>query len=228
MAHEGKNSLTPIRLTVEEMVARSHPSERLFLEQASQIVTDEVQSLERRVRAFSELSSEPPLRLEALDVNALAEDRIAFLRSAHPELSYRQNLALPAPFAFADADLLKGILTNLLENAADAAGHGGVIRVITELKGSHVDITVEDSGPGLSLLARETLFQPTISFKRAGMGLGLSIARRSAVLMGGDLELVTGSLGGAAFRIRLKELETQWQNESSSSTTKKTSAVPSV
>ena len=82
MAHEVKNSLTPIRLTVEEMVARSHPSERLFLDQASQIVTDEVQSLERRVRAFSELSSEPPLRLEALDVNALAEDRIAFLTFA--------------------------------------------------------------------------------------------------------------------------------------------------
>ncbi len=228
MAHEVKNSLTPIRLTVEEMVVRSHPSERIFLEQASQIVTDEVQSLERRVRAFSELSSEPPLLLEALDVNALAEDRIAFLRTAHPELSYRQKLAEPAPVAFADADLLKGILTNLLENAADAAGRGGVIRVITECKGTHIGITVEDSGPGLSLLARETLFQPTISFKRTGMGLGLSIARRSAVLMGGDLELVTSSLGGAAFRIRLKELETKWQNESSSSTTKKTSAVPSV
>jgi len=60
MAHEVKNSLTPIRLTVEEMVARSHPEDRPFLEQASQIVNEEVQSLERRVRAFSEFSSEPP------------------------------------------------------------------------------------------------------------------------------------------------------------------------
>ncbi len=225
MAHEVKNSLTPIRLTVEEMVARSHPDERVFLEQASQIVTEEVQSLERRVRAFSELSSEPPLELMDLDVNALVEERIAFLRSAHPEVIYRKKLDAQECWATADPDLLRGILTNLLENAAHAAG---VIQVSTRCTHAHLEILVEDSGPGLSLLAQETLFQPTISFKRSGMGLGLSIAKRSAVVMGGDLELVTGSLGGAAFRIQVKKANAQWQNESLSLTTKKISAVPYV
>lgn len=218
MAHEVKNSLTPIRLTVEEMMARSHPDERAFFEQASQIVTDEVQTLERRVRAFGELSSEPPLELVALDIDALVEERIEFLRNAHPEVIYRKDLKGEA--ATADADLLKGILTNLLENAAHAVGRGGVIRVVTAARGGAVEITIEDSGPGLSLLARESLFQPTISFKRSGMGLGLSIAKRSAMLMGGDLELVKSSLGGAAFRITI------WQNESLLSTTKKTLAAP--
>jgi two-component system nitrogen regulation sensor histidine kinase NtrY len=225
MAHEVKNSLTPIRLTVEEMVARSHPSERPFLEQASQIVTEEVQSLERRVRAFSELSSEPPLALTDLDVNAIVEERIAFLGTAHPEVEYRKRLSGEVLGVVADPDLLRGVLTNLLENAADAARQ---IQVITEGKGSHVEITVEDSGPGLSQLAQETLFQPTISFKRTGMGLGLSIAKRGAVVMGGDLELVQSSMGGAAFRLRLRKAELTWQNESLSSTMKRTSAVPSV
>ena len=220
MAHEVKNSLTPIRLTVEEMMSRSHPDERAFFEQAGQIVTDEVQTLERRVRAFGELSSEPPLELAALDIDALVEERIAFLRAAHPEVIYRKELRGEA--ATADADLLKGILTNLLENAAHAVGRGGVIRVATQARGGAVEITVEDSGPGLSLLARESLFQPTISFKRGGMGLGLSIAKRGAMLMGGDLDLVDSTLGGAGFRITI------WQNESSSSTTKKTLAVPFV
>ncbi len=228
MAHEVKNSLTPIRLTVEEMVARSHPDERPFLEQASQIVTEEVQSLERRVRAFSELSSEPPLELTDLDANSVVEERITFLRTAHPEVNYRKQLDANEAWATADPDLLRGILTNLLENAADASGRGGVIQVSTRCTHSHFEIIVEDSGPGLSLLAQETLFQPTISFKRCGMGLGLSIAKRSAVVMGGDLELVTGSLGGAAFRIQLKKANPQWQNESLSLTTKKTSAVPFV
>jgi two-component system nitrogen regulation sensor histidine kinase NtrY len=228
MAHEVKNSLTPIRLTVEEMVARSHPDERPFLEQASQIVTEEVQSLERRVRAFSELSSEPPLDLTAIDANSLIEERIAFLRAAHPNVIYRKQLDPGGAWATADIDLLRGILTNLLENAADAVGRGGVIRILSESQRSQIDITVEDSGPGLSLLARETLFQPTISFKRTGMGLGLSIAKRGAVVMGGDLDLVTSSLGGAAFRIRLKKADPTWQNESLSSTTKRISAVPSA
>lgn len=227
MAHEVKNSLTPIRLTVEEMVARSHPDERPFLEQASQIVAEEVQSLERRVRAFSELSSEPPLEMTTIDGNGLVEERIAFLRTAHPEVVYRTQLG-DGGWVMADPDLLRGILTNLLENAADAAGRGGVIQVKTATAQGTVEMIVEDSGPGLSMLARETLFQPTISFKRTGMGLGLSIAKRSAVVMGGDLELIESSLGGAAFRIRLKEAETPWQNESLLSTTKKISAAPFV
>ena len=67
---------------------------------------------------------------------------------------------------------------------------------------------MHDSGPGLSPEARESLFQPTISFKKRGMGLGLSIARKSALLSGGDILLVEGELGGAGFRVVLPVAET--------------------
>ena len=67
----------------------------------------------------------------------------------------------------------------------------------------HVGIEVHDSGPGLSDQARASLFEPTISFKKRGMGLGLSIARKSALLSGGDIVLVKGELGGAGFRVLL-------------------------
>jgi C4-dicarboxylate-specific signal transduction histidine kinase len=73
----------------------------------------------------------------------------------------------------------------------------------TSIEGSKLNIDVHDSGPGLSMQARLTLFEPTISFKKGGMGLGLSIARRSALLCGGDLQAVDGELGGAAFRFVL-------------------------
>src|SRR6185437_14329453 len=99
--------------------------------------------------------------------------------------------------------LLKGILTNLLENAAEAAGEGGRILGVTKAAGGRVAIEEHDSGPGLSEQARSSLFQPTISFKKRGMGLGLSIARKSALLSGGDLTVVKGELGGAAFRVML-------------------------
>jgi two-component system, NtrC family, nitrogen regulation sensor histidine kinase NtrY len=203
MAHEVKNSLTPIRLTVEEMVARGTSSERAFLEQAAQIVVDEVEGLERRVRAFSQFAAEPPLAPRPLDVNAVLEDRIGFLKTGHPEVSYEARLAAGAPQAFADEDLVKGILTNLLENAAEAAGGGGRILGVTSAGDGKVAIEVHDSGPGLSEQARKSLFQPTISFKKRGMGLGLSIARKSALLSGGDILLVRGELGGAGFRVLL-------------------------
>jgi signal transduction histidine kinase len=103
----------------------------------------------------------------------------------------------------ADPDLVKGILTNLLENAADAVGAGGRILGVTAREDGRVAVEVHDSGPGLSEQARSSLFQPTISFKKRGMGLGLSIARKSALLSGGDIVLVKGELGGAGFRVLL-------------------------
>jgi signal transduction histidine kinase len=95
------------------------------------------------------------------------------------------------------------VLTNLLENAAQAVSPGGTVLGVTISAGDKITIEVHDSGPGVSLQARGSLFQPSISFKRGGMGLGLSIARKSALLAGGDILLVPGELGGAAFRVLL-------------------------
>jgi nitrogen fixation/metabolism regulation signal transduction histidine kinase len=214
MAHEVKNSLTPIRLTVEEMMARYDEADRGFMEQATQIVVDEIESLERRVRAFSQFAAEPPVRPAELDVNALLEERIAFLGTAHPEVAYERRLAAGLPPVMADQDLIKGILTNLLENAAEAAGAGGRILGVTAARNGRVAIEVHDSGPGLGEQARASLFQPTITFKKKGMGLGLSIARKSALLSGGDIVLVKGELGGAGFRVLLPPAANGFQTRS--------------
>jgi nitrogen fixation/metabolism regulation signal transduction histidine kinase len=203
MAHEVKNSLTPIRLTVEEMLARYGDRDRAFVEQAAQIVVEEVESLERRVRAFSQFAAEPPVLPVPLDLNALLEERVAFLKSGHPELTYELRLDSGQPTALADQDLVKGILTNLLENAAEAAGEGGRVLGITAVNNGNALVEVHDSGPGLSEQIRQSLFQPSISFKKGGMGLGLSISRKGALLTGGDIVVVKGELGGAAFRVLL-------------------------
>jgi nitrogen fixation/metabolism regulation signal transduction histidine kinase len=203
MAHEVKNSLTPIRLTVEEMLARYDEADRGFMEQATQIVVDEIETLERRVRAFSQFATEPPVLSGEVDVNSLLQERIAFLKTAHPEVAYDCRLAGGTPRVQADQDIVKGILTNLLENAAEAAGEGGRILGVTEAQDGRVAIEIHDSGPGLNEQERAALFQPTISFKKKGMGLGLSIARKGALLSGGDIVLVKGELGGAGFRVLL-------------------------
>ncbi len=226
MAHEVKNSLTPIRLTMEELMARRNGDPR-FLEQAAQIVVEEVQTLERRVRAFSQFAAEPPVNLTTVDVNALLQERISFLRGAHPTVNYDLDL-MREVHALADEDLCKGMLTNLIENAAQAVGTAGSVLCRTRIEGATSVIEIHDSGPGLSQQAKLTLFEPTISFKKAGMGLGLSIARKSALLLGGDITLMEGELGGAAFCIHLPAAQSTWQNESSSSMTRRTSAVPSA
>jgi signal transduction histidine kinase len=125
------------------------------------------------------------------------------LRAAHPEVIYNTRLAPGRPQVYADEDLVKGVLTNLLENAAQAVEPGGVVLGVTAADQAGVVIEVHDSGPGVSAQVRPVLFEPTISFKPGGMGLGLSIARKSARLSGGDILLVPGELGGAAFRVLL-------------------------
>jgi two-component system, NtrC family, nitrogen regulation sensor histidine kinase NtrY len=202
-AHELKNSLTPIRLTVEEMLARQPATDRAFMEQATQIVVTEIDTLERRVRAFSEFAAEPAVTPERLDLNVLVTDRVALLTPAHPTTSYRVRLDDRHPTAWAGADLVKSILTNLLENAAEAAGPRGDVLTVTRADGDRVVLEVHDSGPGLSPEASATLFEPTITFKKHGMGLGLSIARKNALLAGGDITLVDGELGGAGFSVVL-------------------------
>jgi signal transduction histidine kinase len=188
---------------VEEMLARYDDRDRGFMNEAAKIVVEEIETLERRIRAFSQFASEPPVQPAPIDINSLLQERIAFLKTAHPEVAYDYRLTGDAPPVQADPDLLKGILTNLLENAAEAAGEGGRILGVTAAEPGKVAIEVHDSGPGLSEQARSTLFQPTISFKKRGMGLGLSIARKSALLSGGDIVLVKGELGGAGFRVLL-------------------------
>jgi nitrogen fixation/metabolism regulation signal transduction histidine kinase len=202
-AHELKNSLTPIRLTVEEMLARQPQADRAFMDQAAQIVVSEIDTLERRVRAFSEFSSEPPMTVGVLDLNAMVTERVSLLRPVHPGTACQLRLDGSAPRVRAAADLVKGILTNLLQNAAEAAGPDGQILVITRSEGQRVVAEVHDSGPGIGEDAARTLFEPTITFKKHGMGLGLSIARKNARLSGGDVVLVSGELRGAAFRVVL-------------------------
>ncbi len=228
-AHELKNSLTPIRLTVEEMQARQFTpgersntraegsavsegangrvegpaSDRTFMDQAVQIVVSEIESLERRVRAFSEFAAEPSVHRENLDINSVTRERIALLRPVHPSVTYVARLANPCPRVHADQDLVNGILTNLLQNAAEAAGPGGTVVVLTRAEHQRVLIEVHDSGPGLSEEVSARLFEPTITFKKHGMGLGLSIAKKNALLCGGDIVVIPGELGGAAFRVSL-------------------------
>jgi two-component system nitrogen regulation sensor histidine kinase NtrY len=207
MAHELKNSLTPIRLTVEEIAARQTETDRQFMDRAVQIVVEEIESLERRVRAFSEFSSEPERRPAVLDINDLLEERISLLKSGRPGVGYTLRLSSERPRVFADADQIKGILTNLFENAAEAVGGAGAILGVTAMADSKVFIEIHDSGPGLSEEASRSLFEPAITFKKGGMGLGLSITRKSALLNGGDIVLISSELGGAAFRVMLPKAE---------------------
>ena len=202
MAHEVKNSLTPIRLTVEEMLARYDDADRGFMEQATQIVVDEIETLERRVRAFSQFAAEPPVQAAPLDVNALLEERIAFLKNAHPEVAYDCRLA-DLPRVMADQDLIKGILTNLLENAAEAAGEGGRILGLTAAESERIAIEVHDSGPGLERAGARVAVSTDHFVQETGHGTGAFDRAKERAALGRGHRSGERRTGRRGFRVLL-------------------------
>jgi len=130
------------------MLVRYHEADRGFMEQATQIVVDEIETLERRITGFLPVRhrARRPARPGGRQRAAAGAYRI-------PENRTRRwfticRLTDEAPRVVADQDLIKGILTNLFENAAEAAGEGGKILGVTTAQNGRIAIDVHDSGPG--------------------------------------------------------------------------------
>jgi nitrogen fixation/metabolism regulation signal transduction histidine kinase len=122
MAHELKNSLTPIRLTVEEILARQPSSDRPIMEECGAHRRQRNRVFGTEGSAFFLNSrANPEVRLTTVDLNAVIQERVALLRPLHASVQYTDRPRCRNPAARADADRVKGILTNVLENAAEAA-----------------------------------------------------------------------------------------------------------
>ncbi|MFO0629260.1 MAG: protoglobin domain-containing protein [Polyangiales bacterium] len=125
----------------------------------------------------------------------------------------RVSVTLPADGArlqvYADPDHVRQILVNLLANALDAAGPAGrvALRVARDERGTL--LRVNDDGPGIDARVRHRLFEPLVTTKTRGIGLGLALCRRLAERNGGSLALSAGELPGAAFDLRLPSTNTE-------------------
>jgi two-component system, NtrC family, sensor histidine kinase HydH len=103
----------------------------------------------------------------------------------------------------ADALQIRQVLMNLVENAVHAAGPTGTIRILGRVEGGNVEIAVEDSGPGVDADTRRRLFEPLITTKSKGIGLGLALVRRIVTRHGGDVAYEPRPGAGARFVVRL-------------------------
>ena len=114
-------------------------------------------------------------------------------------------MAQPVPGVRVDRRLIERAVVNLLQNALQAVGEAGVIRVRVEPDAdrTHVLVTIEDSGPGLDDEARRNLFRPFFSTKEGGSGLGLALVRKIAEDHGGEVSLESEPGQGTRARLRL-------------------------
>jgi nitrogen fixation/metabolism regulation signal transduction histidine kinase len=206
LAHEIQNPLTPIQLICQELRVKHRAQDPGFgalLESSVDIIEDEVASLRRLVQTFSSFARLPEPRLEQLDLMALLRSFVEWRQPVHPGV----ELAVAGPEAFevrADADLLRQVLRNLLDNSVEAMGGRGRVELelVGQGEGGGPELWVRDSGPGVPPELRERIFDPYVSGRSHGSGLGLAICRKILFDHGWDIELVDRP-GGAVFRIRM-------------------------
>ena len=120
----------------------------------------------------------------------------------------RPRLAAHLPLVLAVGDQIQQVLLNLVLNAMEAMPEGGRISIETRQRKGSVEILVEDSGPGVPADRREHIFEPFVSTKEGGTGLGLAVSYGIISAHGGSLDLMEGRGRGACFRVILPAGET--------------------
>jgi signal transduction histidine kinase len=210
LAHEIKNPLTPIQMSVETLRktwAKQHPSFNEIFEESTATILEEAGRLKRIVGEFSRFARMPKPEKRALDLGEEVAQAAALYRG-----SVDIELALgEVPLVEADRDALRQVLLNLLENARDAVTQGdrqgGKIRVETLATrgGKGVALIVDDDGPGIPAEVKERLFTPYFTTKHAtgGSGLGLAIVHRIVMDHNGKILALDSPLGGARFVVEL-------------------------
>lgn len=206
VAHEIKNPLAPIRAAVEtlrRLRARDDPAFDEYFDEATRTVLDEVARISNIVSEFTRFARMPPPKPAPFDVVEAVRKVVAL----HAGGAARLELAArPCPVLNADRDQVIQVVTNLIQNAIDAAKDSGEPRVDVEVfpRGAdEIAICVSDNGPGLAPEMRDRLFQPYATTKPQGTGLGLSIVQRIVVEHGGEIGYADRAGGGAEFTVVL-------------------------
>jgi signal transduction histidine kinase len=203
MAHEVRNPLASIAGAAAQLRKGSHGE--ATRDELLRIVERESARLDDLVREFLEYARPPKLVRTACDVNAVVAEAVALVtHSAAPRsVTVRVDAAPAAPAVPADPSRLKQALLNLLLNAVQASPAGGEVRVSVVARGRGVRVTVRDDGPGLPEEVRGRLFEPFVTTREGGTGLGLPMAKRIIAAHGGTLELAGAAGGGTEARLDL-------------------------
>ena len=223
IAHEIKNPLTPIQLSSQRLsrylerhrasLARSDSSELVRLAgECSTLIEREVRVLESLVGEFSQFARFPTAKLAPASPNEIVNGALSVFDGRLEGIRVQRELAPDLPAVRADRELLRRVLVNLIDNAAEAMEGSAVKELVlcTRFKSDReiVEIVVADSGHGISPEDKDRLFLPHFSTKERGTGLGLAIASRIMAEHHGSIRVEDNLPTGAKFVLQLPMAET--------------------
>lgn len=201
-AHEMRTPLTAARLELTRLRDLLPDGEQ---KQAAESLGEELDRLGAFTRQFTSFARLPQPRLEVHDLAALAEEFAATFARAWPNLELRSEHTAGL-LAAVDRDMLRQALVNLCDNSAQALGErSGTVTLRPGSTARCAVLDVSDDGLGIPAEVRDRVFEPYVTTRRVGegMGLGLAISRKILLDHGGDLELLETSSSGTTFRLSL-------------------------
>jgi len=213
VAHEIKNPLTPIALSAEriqrhlERATPSDPASSEVIRSCAATIAGAVETVRRLVDEFSTLARFPAPNPHPADINQVIASALSMFNGRLDGISVRQSLAPDLPKVLADAEAIKRAVANLVDNAAEAL-QGAMVREIqisTCLVASRdaVEISIGDTGHGVTRELKEKLFLPYFSTKKRGTGLGLAIVSRVIEDHHGSIRVEENQPVGARFVVEL-------------------------
>jgi signal transduction histidine kinase len=205
VAHELRNPLTSVKMLVQSGLEGPRPG---LAADDLEIIEHEVRRMEASIQTFLDFARPPHAERRRGDLLAVVRRALALVeaRARRQGVACKADLP-PGPVEVdIDAEQIHQVLLNLLLNSLDFLPHGGAIRLEVRpatAASPLVTVTVRDTGPGLAPRVRERLFEPFVSGKETGLGLGLSISRRLVEAHGGTMHGDNAPEGGAVFRFTL-------------------------
>jgi two-component system nitrogen regulation sensor histidine kinase NtrY len=209
LAHELKNPLFPLQLTVENLVRARVLSEAEFDEvfrESTATLGMEIANLKTIIGRFSDFSKMPKPELERIDARDTLERVRALyegVASRDAKIEFAMKVAESPMPMMADPELLHRALSNLVLNAMDAMPQGGTLTLAAEPHGEKIEMKVSDTGEGLTPEECERLFTPYYTSKQHGTGLGLAIVQSVVADHGGTIAVESRPGSGATFMITL-------------------------
>jgi two-component system nitrogen regulation sensor histidine kinase NtrY len=223
IAHEIKNPLTPIQLSAQRLlrflersdisqsVATRHSELVKLVQECSRLIEREVATLADLVNEFSQFVRFPAAKLVPTDANTVVHQAIEVFSGRLDGISLKTTLAENLPQVRADGGLLRSVIVNLIDNAAEALENSAsgeiLVSTVAHSDAETVVICVSDTGTGISPEDKDKLFLPHFSTKDRGTGLGLAIAARIVAEHGGSIHVEDNLPVGSRFLVELPAAE---------------------